>query len=217
MTNQIEPAGVTAAPFVNRRSGFSTVLLDCDGVLLNWDRKFASWIEREHKLPVDPLGPYDWDLAHWIGADPEQALAYVQEFNRSPDFAYIEPCLYALTGIAQLVEMGTRLVVITSCSDDPAVAAMRRRNIRRCFGDVFDKIHCLGLGESKEAYLREEPPAVWIEDNFRHAKAGADLGHRTFMVSRSHNQAHKPEAVAAGIEWITSWTPVVSYTQGITI
>jgi beta-phosphoglucomutase-like phosphatase (HAD superfamily) len=194
----------------------ATVLLDCDGVLLEWDRAFARFCATRLGTKPCASGPKHWDLAEWIGVDRDQVFALVDEFNHSPAFGNIWPCHNALRGVAQLVGDGHRLHVITSCSSASEAREMRHANLRRCFGDVFERIVCLPLGFDKSNALIHYPKGcIWVEDNYANAVAGHSAGHHTFMIHRSHNQRDREDSEPT-IRWVSEWDDIISLANEVT-
>lgn len=192
------------------------ILLDCDGVLLEWDRSFASWCRKNIGATPCPSGPKDWNLAEWLGCDDAEALSLVAEFNASPEFGNIWPCINAVQGVSRLAFDGHEMHVITSCSEDPEAARRRHENLVRCFGDVFSAVYCLPLGASKAKLLGQfERGCIWVEDNYCHAVAGREAGHHTFMIERSHNRTLRAGADPM-IRWVTTWDDIVSLAHRIT-
>lgn len=195
----------------------ATVLLDCDGVLLEWDRSFSRWVRTRTGAQPCYRGPQSWNLAEWLGCDDAEALEMVTAFNSSPEFGYLWPCINAVQGVFRLVEDGHALHVITSCSDSPEAQRRRYENLVRCFGDVFNTVICLPLGGEKAGILKRFPPGcIWVEDNYGHAVAGREAGHHTFMIHRSHNQAHRAGSDPM-IRWVSTWEDIVSLAQRITL
>lgn len=161
-------------------------LTDVDGVLLNWMAGFEAFI-RAKGIPVSDDEPQEWDLEAWF-KEKVDIRALVQEFNHSPAFAEL-PCYPdALMGLRFLC--GThqhRIVAITSCSDLPQVWQRRQDNLVQHFGEVFDQLICLPLGESKLKHLKRFEPTWWIEDKPEGALAGHEAGHRSMLITRPWN------------------------------
>lgn len=187
----------------------SPVILDCDGVLLDWVRSFAHWLYMTRKLPVDPNGPCSYDMQAWTGLDSVAVKDAINEFNHSPVFEDISPAVGARWAVGQMARAGLELHVITSCTDDKTAVERRRRNLRRCFGDVFTEIDCLPLGGNKIELLAAKKPGVWVEDRYIHALDGLYCGHKTYMVRRNHNR-HLEGTSKSNIRWIDGLHEVVS-------
>jgi len=183
-----------------------TVLLDCDDVLLNWLEGFKAHCSSTLERYICPRGPQEWVLDDWLGTDPQHTARLIKDFNSSRAFGDLPPVEGAEPAIASLYEGGARLHVVTSCSSDWFTVQMRKANLQKHFGDVFDSVICLDLGQSKEQILRAfNPPCIWVEDNLKNALIGVRAGHKTFMRQTSHNSRQRSDASANGITWFTHW------------
>lgn len=185
------------------------ILLDCDDVLLDWIGGFRAYVHAaEGVIPTAPA-PSSWDMSEWLGLTSERTVELIQEFNSHHWFGHLEARADALRCVAALKNMGHRLTVLTSCSDDPAIVGRRRRNLERAFGNVFEAIICLPLGQSKAPWLGILEKGIWVEDNYKNGLAGNAAGHKTFMLRRSHNRADE-QRDHRSITWIDDLQPIVS-------
>lgn len=182
------------------------ILLDCDDVLLNWLEGFASYCSAKLDRDVCPHGPDDWVMDKWLGTEPHETIQLIEEFNSSDDFGKLSPVEGAQGALMPFSSRtAVRFHVVTSCSSDWDTVEMRKRNLKAYFGGIFDSVHCLDLGQSKETLLHAFEPGIWVEDNLKNALIGVKAGHKTFMRQTSHNHRHRAEAEAAGITWFTHW------------
>lgn len=171
------------------------VVLDCDGVLLDWEKGFFEWMKRAHpEYTLKTPYPEVWDLHHWIGCDKETAAFLVTQFNTSSFFEFLNP----MPGAERLIyELGLRfeLYVLTSCSGDEAVRQRRLNNLEGYFGKVFRNVICLPLGMSKMDTLKSFHTVlgrcIWIEDNYQNAAHGFAAGHEAFFLHRPHNKGYQ--------------------------
>ena len=58
------------------------ILTDCDGVLLNWEYAFTTWMER-HGYVVDPKNPESYDVGDRYGLLKAKKQELVKFFNES--------------------------------------------------------------------------------------------------------------------------------------
>lgn len=130
-----------------------------------------------------------------------ETLDLVREFHRSSRMSQLpaEPC--AKIVIPQLYRQGWRFVAVTACLDEPEVHAMRIENILNEFGFAFERVHCVGLKNDKRAELSSYPSAVWVEDMFNHAVAGAKAGHQAFILDRPYNHHESHPKVQRVTDW----------------
>lgn len=193
------------------------VILDCDDVLLDWVGGFRYYAAKRLKKAVEGE-PQSWHMGEWLGTTDEVAFELIEEFNASSNFGRLEAVEGAREAIEywmQLREEGScdyRLHVLTSCSSDEKTVAMRRDNLERLFGkDTFDSIHCLDLGQKKRKILQAwAPGAIWVEDNYKNAVMGAEVGHLTYIRRRPHNKEYQ-ELHDDRLSWFEHWSELEEY------
>jgi FMN phosphatase YigB (HAD superfamily) len=161
------------------------ILTDVDGVLLNWIHGFKEFVELKG-FTVDTDEPYHYDLRTWLKTD--NVLPLIEEFNYSSYFKQLKPIAGAVDAMSRLSKK-YQIVVISSCG--VGLEEARTENLVNVFGDIFKDIICIPLAVSKERYLARYKNCWWIEDNYEHAKSGADLGHTTLLFKKYTNQTHR--------------------------
>lgn len=170
------------------------VILDCDGVLLDWETGFRNWVLRHRPTTVFASEyPSDWDLSHWIGCSSDESMALIQGFNQSAYFGSLGSMPGAARTLYELERLGHPLFVVTSCSSDPVTSQRRSMNLSVMFAPRFQRVICLDLGVSKLETLRAFQlvygECVWVEDNLKNALDGFTAGHRSFFLHRPHNHS----------------------------
>lgn len=179
------------------------ILLDCDDVLLNWLGGFRGHMEGLLKRDLCEHGPQDWEMHNWLGIKKDAVWPHIEAFNASPAFSHLEPVEGAIDAMNRL--QGNALHVITSCSSDQATWDMRYKNLRDHFGPIFQSLTCLDLGKSKKEVLAAYgEDAVWVEDNYKNAMLGVELGQRVYMRRTSHNGQFEAESDMR-ITWFSHW------------
>ncbi len=181
-----------------------TIVLDCDDVLLDWLGGFRNWASEHLGRKIEGM-PDDWHMETWLGVTEDVCVEMIREHNASEAFGNLK----AVPGARKVVNRWARfynLHVVTSCSSDPQTVRMRKDNLHREFGDVFDAIHCLDLGQPKDKLLQAfRPGSTWIEDNYKNAMLGAKVGLQPFMRERPHNLQFR-ELKDDGVVWFKEWT-----------
>ena len=161
------------------------ILTDADGVLLNWRQGFLDWLPDHIVNTACPikLKQYDFSDAFDLDADAVQQLAH--DFNESPDIVRLRPWVDALEYVKLLGEQGFRFRVFSAMGDKPISQVLRRQNLQILFGDLFDEVTCIPVGESKYSLLSkyEGSGLFWLEDHVSHAGDGHDLGLQSILVS----------------------------------
>lgn len=167
----------------------TVILLDIDGVCLNWEKGLVNYME-QHLPHVADAGVFDehaFDLAPRYGISSREANQLVWDFHHHRGFAELEPMPGATQAIEMLRKVG-KLVAITACGTTDRVQHMRQENLKSCFGNVFSEIYCTNNFEEKRGYLKNYPPGFWVEDHIKNAITGAECGHKSYLISALHNQ-----------------------------
>ena len=186
------------------------VLTDCDGVCLNWEQHFHDWVRtRGH----DRVKHRIYDISESYDLSRERARELLIDFNTSSHMLTVPAFRDARSGIATLVERGWRFVAITSVSDDPVIAKLRRMNLDYLFGgEAFVEVQCLEMGVDKDHALEPycDSGMWWIEDKDVNAILGANLGLNTILMDHLHNR-HVDDP---RIKRVENWAQIVNIIDG---
>ena len=180
------------------------ILIDCDDVLLDWQRGFRSWLRDIHNISAHPSGPTSWDMSDWLGLSSNDCFSLVTQFNSSKDFGFLPALPTAVEVVRTLKQKGHSLYVITSCGIDPQTIQSRSDNLISHFGDVFDEVIAVPLGVGKQVHLQSFERSIWVEDNYKNALSGLQCGHQTYMMRRNHNRNDESTSHDQ-IAWVDDW------------
>lgn len=177
------------------------ILTDCDGVLLEWESAFHSWMEAKGYVQVEH-GIYELDLMYNITKSEKRNV--VREFNESAWISSLPVFRDARSGVARLVDAGYSFDCITSLSTDPYAKKLRWQNLRSHFGDdAFDELICLDTGADKDEALAKykDSGLWWIEDKPENCDAGLRAGLRPILIDHLHNQWYNDSRVVRVKTW----------------
>ena len=182
----------------------SVILVDADGVLLNWEYAFAIWMETHGFTKV--LGSeFDYDIGKRYGIDRSQAKKLIKIFNESAAIGFLPPLRDAMYYVKRLhEEFGYVFHCITSLSLDPNAKKLREMNLAKLFGDTaFEKVVCLDTGADKDQALLpyKDTGCWWIEDKPENAAVGYNLGLRSILIEHGHNMYHYHEFIPIVKNW----------------
>ena len=151
------------------------VLLDCDGVILDYDYAFLSNFSGEKNLDNTKMANNFQEL---LKMDEQTILKMVTDFNESEHFEKIPAIKGARRYIRLLHNQGYNIHVITSCGNSSKNIEKRIKNLHTQIGDVFDNIICLPLHADKTETLRKwyGSKHIFVDDNPKHLQSGVDLG-----------------------------------------
>ena len=182
----------------------SIILVDCDGVLLNWEYAFEIWLE-QHGFEKIPGGGLNYDMSIRYGISREQVTRLIKLFNESAAIGFLPPLRDAMHYVEKLHrEHGYVFHCITSVSIDPNTIKLREMNLRKLFGETtFQKIVCLDTAAPKDNALfpYRDTGCVWIEDKVENAELGASLGLNALLMEHGHNMHHYHKDVHTVKNW----------------
>lgn len=171
------------------------ILVDCDGVLLDWEYAFDQWMKR-HGYTVVETGNYMMDIKY--GLEYKETKRLIRMFNESAWIRKLPPLRDAMHYVKKLhVEHGYIFHAITSLSNDQYAQHLRTKNLREMFGDtVFEKYVYLDTGADKDEVLKEYEGTGcwWVEDKPENADVGIGLGLNSILVNHEHNRDYSGKA-----------------------
>jgi FMN phosphatase YigB (HAD superfamily) len=181
-----------------------TILVDCDGVLVDWETKFHAWMQaRGYQIRDNHESHYRIsDRYHDLSR--EQSRQLTRYFNESAAVRFMAPVRDSVYWVKRLNwKMGFRLHVITSLSLDPDAQILRRQNLQELYGDIFDKIICLDTGSDKDEILDQyrNCGCWWVEDKPENALAGLERGLKPILVAHDHNRDFRHDHVPRADSW----------------
>jgi len=165
------------------------ILVDCDGVLCNWEYAFTQWME--HTKSIRTKLHSEYNVGKRFGLTKEEGKSLVAEFNDSAAIAFLPPLRDAVYYMKRLNMLhGYKFHCITSLSTNKYAQKLRIQNLELLFGkEIFDDYIFLGCGEDKDEELAkyEGTECWWIEDKPENAECGQRFGLNPILVAHEHN------------------------------
>jgi|TARA_R110002126_G_scaffold66147_4_gene168201 FMN phosphatase YigB (HAD superfamily) len=164
------------------------ILVDCDGVLLDWGYAFYKWMEESNGLEVMEEGVYN--VAATFHITKTEARNLVRQFNESARIGFLPGFKDAIKYVKMLHAEGYIFHCITSLSTDEYAKKARMENLERLFGKgVFEELICLDCGADKDEGLLpyKDSGCIWVEDKPHNAECGIDMGLRSILIEHGHN------------------------------
>ena len=170
------------------------ILTDVDGVLLDWEWAFAIWMqERGYVQRPNAKDYYKIDEQFENLTWPE-AKKFTRLFNESAAIGFLPPLRDSVYWVKRINEqLGYRFHAITSLSTDVNAGKLRRMNLEKYYGDVFDEVICLETGSDKHEALDKYTGTGrwWIEDKPENADVGYARGLKSILLEHGHNMNHE--------------------------
>jgi hypothetical protein len=180
------------------------ILVDADGVILDWEYAFSVWMETHGFTRVNG-SEFIYDIGSRYGIDYEQGRKLIKIFNESAAIGFLPPLRDAMYYVKRLhEEHGYVFHCITSLSLDANAGKLREMNLRKLFGKTaFEKIVCLDTGADKtEALLPYKNSGLWwCEDKPENAEVGHALGLRSILMEHGHNMSHANKQIPVVKNW----------------
>ena len=184
------------------------ILTDCDGVLLNWEYAFITWMKRHGYREVEN-GHLHYDIGDRYGIPKEEKNRLIKFFNESSAIGFLPPLRDAMYYVDKLhKEHGYIFHCITSLSLEPTAQELRTANLKKLFGDtVFEKFIYLDTGADKHEALElyRDTNHIWIEDKVENAELGIDYGLDSILIEHGHNMNYK------NLPLMKTWKEVYEY------
>jgi len=187
------------------------ILTDCDGVLLDWEFAFHTWMwkkgftpEADHKL--------FYRIEDQYGITRSEKHNLVRMFNESAAIGFLPPFRDAVHYVKKLHEQhGYIFHVITSLSTDKYAGELRIKNLRKMFGETtFDDFIILDTGADKDEALSQykDSECYWIEDHIENVQAGMNAGLTGLLMEHQHNMHF------TGCPLFKNWKGIYNYITG---
>lgn len=170
------------------------ILTDADGVLVNWNDAFSSFMRKRGHYMVSGADN-QYNLGKRYGISTKSAMDLVKQFNESEHIRSLRPLSDSTTYIPKLVDLGFRFIVITSLSDSEIAKKNRIYNLTNIFGNIFDDVVCLPIGDSKLNTLLNwaDTGYFWIEDHLTHAESGYEVGLNSVLINHPYNYHYQTD------------------------
>lgn len=186
------------------------ILVDCDGVLLDWVYSFRQWMKR-HGYVEQRNDTYSIDKR--FGIDRAEGRKLVRMFNESAWIRKLPPHLDAIKYVKKLhQDHGYIFHAITSLSNDDYSQHLRTKNLIELFGPtVFERFTYLDTGADKDEALKlyEGTNCVWVEDKPENADEGLKNGLDSILMHHDHNADYSGEA-----KRVHNWKEIYDYVVG---
>ena len=160
-----------------------TILIDCDGVILDWEGAFHEYMS---SMGYERSGTEGY-VEEQYNKKRSEVIQYIHEVNHSDKIKNLNPIKDSIHYMKLLKRIGYNFICITSISRNESVKKNRMENFDRLLGkDFFDEVIFLNTAEKKDDVLKKYKDSNywWIENNWKNAQTGARLGLRSILITQ---------------------------------
>ena len=186
------------------------ILVDCDGVLMNWEYAFHCWMQQRGFTPWKDRD-HTYDIGAKYGLDKLMSKQLVRDFNSSAAMGFLPPLRDAMYYLRKLhEEHGYVFHMITSLSLDEHAQRLRRMNTEKLFGETaFSGYTFLDTGADKNDALDKyrDSGMTWIEDKIENALVGEEAGLDCLLMEHGHNMDCQHENITI----VRNWKEIYEY------
>lgn len=186
------------------------ILVDCDGVLLDWVYSFGQWMKRHGYVEVRDD---TYNIEERYGIPRAEGKKLTRMFNESAWIRKLPPYLDAIKYVKKLhQDHGYIFHAITSLSNDDYAQHLRTKNLIELFGPtVFERYTYLDTGADKDEALKKYygTRCVWVEDKPENADEGLKNGLDSVLMSHAHNANYNGQA-----KRVYNWKEIYDYIVG---
>lgn len=141
-------------------AGLITIILDVDGILVDFNRKFTEW-SKANNIEGIQQNAYTWDFG-WQGT-PQELLALIHKFiATNPQLDILDPewlnFKHFIKNLEKLFDVHVNVYVVTSYSNEPhRIEMLKQMNI------PYDGI-LFPSGKNKVGVMKSLNPTIIVED-----------------------------------------------------
>lgn len=171
------------------------ILVDVDGVLLDWEWAFTVWMTERGYVQRPGAKNYYSIEDKFEDINDGDAKKFTRLFNESAAIGFLPPLRDSVYWVKRLHEQhGFRFRAITSLSTDKNAQKLREMNLAKYFGPtVFESVTCLPTGSDKHEALEQyrDSGLWWVEDKIANADLGHAVGLKSVLLEHGHNMHHE--------------------------
>lgn len=196
------------------------IIVDCDGVLLNWAESFLQYVNYYYpEFVLSTSYPQSYCVGSWFFQSSDFGYKLIQDFNHSSQFATLAPVAGAVKAIETLRDYNYEFKMVTAIGDDPEVMKNRQHNLITEFGHIDDfEIVGTALNISKRQALQDLnlEGTYYVEDNVDHAVSGLHVGLKPILINTPQNthitigdSVSNPDLSYGKIPRVSMWSELV--------
>jgi hypothetical protein len=185
---------------VKKKTSKKPILYDADGVLVNWNTGFKTWMATRGYKEVTSV---HYDMSKRYNLTPEQITELIREYNCSAAVSYLFPMPGAVLINGMIRELGYEPYCITSFGGDTFSQLQRAELLWDYFRIEPKNTIILPMNVNKKHILSrwEGSGAPWVEDKLENALDGHALGLKAILLRSDHTKDYVSDTISVAENW----------------
>lgn len=159
--------------------------VDLDDTAVEFVAGFMGYHNRVYGTTLEWHQFTNWDWHHVLGVSEEEAKRRGIEFYHSEDHLKLGAVPGAKEALSLFQEKYT---IIGITAREPVRAPRMRIVVRKLFGDLFSRIHFLGVQKSKGGVCAKLGVRFMVDDGLHNAQSVGEQGIRVYLMDKPWNQ-----------------------------
>lgn len=180
------------------------LIIDIDDTCVDTLTAFVKWLNRLGRLN-NVIGNKITNRDHlgtWLNVPEELADLWLKEFCEfSWEWGALYPCLGSDKVLPNLAKAGWHIVGYSRAANDMSRAILRRANLELLFPGVFSELYVVNRTANLYPMLKEHEESVCVTANEITARASAQAGHATYLLTQPWNQDYSDMSVRRFKHW----------------
>jgi hypothetical protein len=180
------------------------LIIDIDDTCVDTLTAFVKWLASLQRLK-NVIGNKITNREHlgdWLNVPEELGDLWMKEFcEYSWQWGALYPMLGAEKILNNLSDAGWYIVGYSKSSADMHRATLRRANLELLFPNVFNELYVVNRTANLYPMLKEHEEAVFVTATESSARAGAQAGHATYLLTQPWNQDFSDISVRRFNNW----------------
>lgn len=193
-----------------RKISDKLILVDCDGVLVDWHYKFDRWMTEQGIPEVNPDALFAYGR---YGMEKPELEKYIAMFNDSNYIEVLPPHKDAIHYIKKLhEEHGYVFTCLTSLGNKDHQKRLRIKNLLNLFGNTtFEEFIFFEMGACKKEGLKKykDSGCYWVEDHTENVDIGLEYGLDSILMRHDYNHNYFGKA-----KIVDNWKEIYNYIVG---
>ncbi len=180
------------------------LIIDIDDTCLDTITSFVKWLAQHDRLKNvngNTITSRE-HLGDWLNVPDELADLWMSEFcEHSWQWGAMWPCLGAEKILSEFTKADWYIVGYTKASKDMHRATLRRANLELLFPNVFNELYVVNRQANLYPMLKEHEPAFCVTSTESTARASAQAGHATYLLTQPWNYGFADISVRRFNHW----------------